>query len=214
MTHVPLTTAIAVAAALSACAPGPDPAEALYVAQLSGLNDSVTGRAAMGEARFALRGDQLVITVDVSGVPGGMAHWQHVHGFVDGHASSCPTAASDANGDGIIDLTETEPVAGTTMVPLHGDPVSLDIPRDAYPAAAATGALAYTDTVSLAALQEAFGKTFNGQPLSLGHRVIFVHGVPATTELPASVASLGPIPAQVTLPIACGTITQVTQPDN
>jgi hypothetical protein len=39
--------------------------------------------------------------------------------------------------------------------------------------------------------------------------VVFVHGIPAASKLPASVASLGPIPTQVTLPIACGKITRV-----
>jgi hypothetical protein len=35
---------------------------------------------------------------------------------------------------------------------------------------------------------------------------VFIHGVPSTTTLPASAASLGKIPAQVTVPIACGKI--------
>jgi hypothetical protein len=35
---------------------------------------------------------------------------------------------------------------------------------------------------------------------------VYIHGVPSATQLPSSVASLGPIPAQVTLPIACGKI--------
>ena len=40
--------------------------------------------------------------------------------------------------------------------------------------------------------------------------VVFIHGIPAASKLPASVASLGPIPAHVTLPIACGRITRPT----
>ena len=36
-----------------------------------------------------------------------------------------------------------------------------------------------------------------------------MHGVPLATKLPSSVASLGTIPAQVTLPIACGKITRL-----
>jgi hypothetical protein len=38
--------------------------------------------------------------------------------------------------------------------------------------------------------------------------VVFIHGIPAASTLKASVASLGPIPGQVTLPIACGKITR------
>lgn len=47
---------------------------------------------------------------------------------------------------------------------------------------------------------------FDGQSLDLERRVLFVHGAPAEMDLPATVGSLGPIPAQTTLPIACGTI--------
>jgi hypothetical protein len=65
--------------------------------------------------------------------------------------------------------------------------------------------------VSLSALQAAFGKAFDGQKLDLDRRVVFLHGVPATSRLKASVASLGPIPAQVTLPIACGEITRAKE---
>ncbi|HMN56213.1 MAG TPA: hypothetical protein PKE15_03120, partial [Ottowia sp.] len=67
----------------------------------------------------------------------------------------------------------------------------------------------YHETVSLPALEQAFAKAFPGQQLDLNKRVVFIHGVPAGTALPASVQSLGPIPAQVTLPIACGQIERV-----
>ena len=71
--------------------------------------------------------------------------------------------AADKNGDGIIDLIETEPMSGTTMVPFHDNPVSMQIVN--FPA----------------------------------------------TKLPATVASLDDVPAQVTLPIACGKIEKVSQ---
>jgi hypothetical protein len=58
----------------------------------------------------------------------------------------------------------------------------------------------------MSALEAAFAKTFDGQKLDLDRRVVFVHGVPPTTTLPTSSASLGTIPAQVTVPIACGQI--------
>jgi hypothetical protein len=186
-----------------------DQSNAVYVAHLSALNTTVTGRAATGEVRFVIKGDSLTITVDARGLPKNITHWQHFHGFTDGRQSNCPTRAADANGDGIIDLIETEPMAGTTMVPFHSDPVSIDVPRDTYPKATATGMLQYRKTVSLSALQDAFGKAFNGQKLDLDRRVVFIHGIPAATTLPASVASLGNIPAQVTLPIACGKITRL-----
>ena len=183
--------------------------DAVYVARLAALNTTVTGSKAAGEATFTIKGDSLTIAVNASGVPKDIEHWQHFHGFTDGRAAACPAPSADANHDGIIDVVETGAAAGTTMVPFSGDPVSMDVLHGTYPKASATGALQYRETVSLNALEAAFAKAFDGQKLDLDRRVVFVHGVPAASKLPASVASLGPIPAQVTLPIACGKITRV-----
>lgn len=77
------------------------------------------------------------------------------------------------------------------MVPSNDDPVAMDIPRETYPTSTVAGTLRHEKTVSLAALEGAFGTAFDGQGLA------------------ASVASLGPIPAHVTLPIACGEMNPV-----
>jgi hypothetical protein len=180
-----------------------------YVAHLVALNGKVTGRQAVGEARFRIRGDSLTVSIRMRDVPGDVMHLQHFHGFADGHQSTCPTRVADKNGDGIIDLIETEPAVGTTMVPFHDDPVSMEIVKDTYPKASGSGSYRYKKTVSLRALQEAFGAKFGGQQLALDRRVVMIHGVPSATQLPTSVASLGDIPAQVTLPIACGAIKRV-----
>jgi hypothetical protein len=216
-----LTPAVVTAAALAlaSCSRGQNAevdaapewarAETVYLARLGPLNTSVTGSKASGKVTFAVTGDTLRITNDASGLPPGMSHWQHFHGFKNGRDAVCPTNAADANGDGIIDLIETEPVSGTTMVPFNDDPVAMDIPNDTYPSSTATGTLHYEKAVSLADLEGAFGKAFEGQELDLDSRVVFIHGVSSETALAASVASLGPIPAQVTLPIACGKIERV-----
>lgn len=188
-----------------------DQSNAAYVAHLSALNTTVTGLKTVGEATFAINGDSLTIAVNASGLPKDIEHWQHFHGFTDGRQATCPAKAADANGDGIIDVVETGVAAGTTMVPFSGDPVSMDVPHGTYPRASATGTLQYKQTVSLSALQTAFAKTFDGQKLDLDRRVVFIHGIPAASKLKASVASLGPVPAQVTLPIACGKISRVKE---
>jgi hypothetical protein len=202
-----VTAALVAAAAmglLPAMAGAQEPT--VYVAKLVPLNTTITGKAAAGTVRFTVKGDSLTIATDATGLPKSITHWQHFHGFKDGRAAACPAQSADANRDGIIDLIETEPAAGTTMVPFIDNPVSMDVAHGTYPKATAAGALHYRQTVSLSALQEAFGKAFEGQKLDLDKRVVFLHGVPSDTKLPASVASLGPIPAQVTLPIACGKI--------
>ena len=188
-----------------------DQSNAVYVAHLSALNTTVTGLKTVGEARFTIKGDSLTIAVNASGLPKDIEHWQHFHGFADGRQAACPATSADANHDGIIDVVETGATAGTTMVPFSSDPVSMDVPHGTYPKASATGTLRYQETVSLSALQAAFAKAFEGQKLDLDRRVVFIHGIPAASTLKASVASLGPIPAQVTLPIACGRISRAKE---
>ena len=182
-------------------------ADVTYKAELSPLNSKTAGSEARGEATFTISGDQLTIHVSAKGVSPNMRHLRHLHGFAKGdRKAKCPAARNDKDGDGIIDLIETEPVAGTTMVPFHDDPVSMEIVKDTYPAAGADGSYSYEKTISLKALKDVFAAKFPGQQLALDRRVVFLHGVPASTKLPATVASLDGIPAQVTLPIACGEI--------
>jgi hypothetical protein len=185
------------------------PSESVYLAQLHPMNSKVTGLQASGEARLAVSGDTLTITIRAQRVPPDLVHWQHFHGFTDNRAATCPTAKADANSDGIIDLIETEPTAGTTMVPFTDDPAAMDVAHGTYPKASTAGTYTYRQTVPLKELTAAFAKTFKDQALDLDRRVIFIHGVVATSTLPTSVASLGPIPADVTLPIACGKIERV-----
>lgn len=182
------------------------PAHAVYVAHLQPMNTGVTKTKTTGEARFTVDGDKLTIDVRVHGAPPDTVHWQHFHGFADGQAASCPSAAADANHDGIVDLIETGTASGTTMVPFITDPASMDVAHGTYPKTDAHGAYHYHEVVSLTALDAAFTKAFPGQQLDLAKRVVYIHGVPDATKLPATVQSLGPIPAQVTLPIACGRI--------
>jgi hypothetical protein len=184
--------------------------EVVYRAELRPLNVSVTESVGAGEVLYTRAGDQLTISVTAEDVPSGIEHWQHFHGFAEGDQGAiCPGADADQNGDGIIDVTETGPVAGTTMVPFHDDPVSMEVVRDTYPTADAGGSYTYTKTVSMSALEGSFAAMFGGQQLDLDRRVVFLHGVPASTTLPASVASLGDIPAHVTLPIACGEVRKI-----
>ncbi|MGH8234132.1 MAG: hypothetical protein ACREPU_08040 [Rhodanobacteraceae bacterium] len=205
--HLHALTAGILAATVSAAGiAAAAPAHAVYVAHLQPLNTAITHTSTTGEARFVVNGNKLTVTIDVHGAPPDMVHWQHFHGFKDGQAATCPSMAEDANHDGIIDLIETGKTSGTTMVPFITHPASMDIAHGTYPEADATGNYHYQETVSLKALDAAFAKEFPGQRLDLAKRVVFIHGVLTRTRLPPTVASLGPIPAQVTLPIACGRI--------
>lgn len=183
-------------------------ADAVYVAELQPMNTDVTSQATTGKAKLIVNGDQLTAIIKVHNAPPNIVHWQHFHGFKDGSEASCPSLAQDANGDDIVDLIETNPVSGKTMVPFIKNPASMKVANGTYPTASAKGSYTYRQTIPLDKLRKVFQKTFGGD-LDLASRVIYIHGVPADISLPGSVASLGPIPAQTTLPIACGAFKRI-----
>lgn len=197
-----------VALAASGAGIAATPAHQVYEAHLQPLNTQVAKGDTRGTAKLTINGDKLTIAVEVHGAPPDTIHWQHFHGFPNGQPASCATMA-DAGADGILDLTETEQASGTTMVPFDTHPAKMDVAHGTYPKANAHGDYRYSETVSLKALDAAFAKQFPGQKLDLANRVVYIHGVPSDTKLPDTVKSLGPIPAQVTIPIACGKLEAV-----
>ncbi|HMN20155.1 MAG TPA: hypothetical protein PKA16_02055 [Ottowia sp.] len=203
-----LAAALLATGGLAGCVSSSDsaPTTQSYIAQLQPMNTAVTRTAATGTARFTVSGDRLTIDIDAQGTPPNTVHWQHFHGLTGPGGARCATMAADANHDGIVDLIETGPASGTTMVPFTQDPASMEVAHGQYPSAGPDGRYHYHQVVSLKALDAAFAKAFPGQALDLDRRVVLIHGVPASTPLPHSVQSLGPIPATTTLPIACGQI--------
>lgn len=201
------------ASALVAFLAGPPatPGEAAerYIAKLVPLNAEKIGTSASGTAELQVADGKLTVSVDVKGLTPGLMHLQHFHGFPDGRDATCPTAKEDTNGDGYVDLIETEPVAGTTMLPFHAHPATLEIPNDTYPVADKNGAAQYLHSDSVAELEKALKEKFKIPGLDLAKRVIFIHGVASNAELPDSVKSLPGVPAQVTIPVACGKIEAV-----
>lgn len=187
---------------------------AVYEAELRPLNPSVNGQGVTGRAVFTVGTDgDLTVEVDARGLavasPLGI-HAQHIHG-----GPECPTRADDANGDRIVDVIEGVPVYGPILVPLDGDLADLGSQVDTFPAAtsrkgrSAFGEIDYAATASVTALDEALMQAGFDDGLALGTRHIVVHGVAASTELPETVQTLGGLPAQVTLPVACGEIRRV-----
>ena len=188
-----------------------EPLTQIYEAQIQSLNSNVTNLQTSGKARFVIDGNKMHITIDIKNAPPAIEHWQHFHGFTDEGIATCASESEDVNGDGIIDVVETETVSGTTMVPFNKLPAEMDIPTDTYPVADDNGSYHYEIDVSLDDLESAFANAFGGSELNLDSRVIYIHGVPSDTNLPETVASLGDIPAHVTLPIACGKIEKVEE---
>jgi hypothetical protein len=177
-----------------------------YIAELMPLNATTLDRTVSGTARFTVDNGELTITISADGLAPRIMHMQHYHGFPGGDDATCPMPQADTNGDGFIDLIETEPMAGTTMVPLHTDPASLEIASDTYPVADGEGAIRYQQIVSVDELRQALDDKFGVPEPELEKRVVFLHGIPSDADLPESVQSLPGVPAQMTLPVACGVI--------
>ena len=177
-----------------------------YVAKLAPLNADKIGTSASGTANLEIVDGKLNVTIDLIGLSPNLMHLQHYHGFIDGKDATCPTAAADANGDGYVDLIETEPTSGVTMLPFHAHPATLEIATDTYPVADKSGAAHYTHTDDVATLDKALKEKLKATGLELSKRVIIIHGVPTDTKLPDTVKSLPGVPAQITIPVACGKI--------
>jgi len=177
-----------------------------YVAEINEMNPELTQSEVSGQAIFIIADDVLTISMAVKGLAPNKMHLQHFHGFISGEKATCPPSNADTNGDGVIDLIETEPYAGTTLVPFNGAPIELQIKSDSYPIADADGLATYQITIPLKKLETAVKKEYGIDKLSLENRVIFIHGIPEDMPLPDTVKSLPGVPAFVTVPIACGVI--------
>lgn len=128
--------------------------------------------------------------------------------------SRCPTAADDANGDGYVDVVEAMTASGQMLVPLDNDLKAQDA-GGTFPSGAN---YSYDESTSYATMladlqapdtntSDTLVKLGAGQDLNIGSRVVIVHGVPASTTLPATVQGVGTLTAQQTLPIACAVLT-------
>lgn len=126
-----------------------------FVAKLQALNGNKIGTSASGMADLKIEDGKLTTTIDLAELPPGIMHLQHFHGFIDGKDAVYPTADTDSNKDGFIDLVETEPFAGITMVPFHAHPTSLEIANDTYPKVDKEDGAHYSNTVSVADLEAA-----------------------------------------------------------
>ncbi len=175
-----------------------------YRAEITALNESVTGKMPSGTASLQIKGDSLTINIELSDLPPDMMHLQHYHGFIDGRDATCASMDQDGNNDGVIDLIETKKVSGVTLVPFHDDPVSLEIKTETYPVADNQGKASYEKTLSLTQLEKNLRKKHNITTLLFQNRVVYIHGINPEKSLPETIQSLPEVPAHITLPIACG----------
>jgi hypothetical protein len=199
-----VTLAGALALGLAGAGVATAPAAETYRATLVPMNAKATHTEVRGEARVTVSGSDVTFELNAQGLPPSMMHMAHLHGFDGDRNATCPGTQADVNNDGIVDLLETEPTSGVTMMPFNAQPAALKIASDTYPMASKDGQVAYRQQFSLAELSSAMSTEFKGASPDFAKRVIFVHGIPATTHLPETGASLPGVPAHITIPIACG----------
>lgn len=190
----------------------PAPEKGVFAAQLSSANTSVAGNTA-GAVEITVNGDDVTVRLQVTGSPIGV-HAQHIH-----TGTACPTPANDANGDGIVDAVEATNVSGKVLIPFDDDINSQEAGKDVYP----TGPIyTYTKSGSYAQIisdltttdpnpNDPFVKLPAGTTqIGLEGKVVEIHGVPPTTNLPNTVASADPTKSpHQQLPIACGVLTKI-----
>lgn len=187
----------------------------VYEADLTALNATGGIEAAEGTARLTIADGRFTARVTASSVKPGALHVQHIHATAE-----CPPPSADTNGDGYIDVIEGVPFYGEILVPLDGDLSAQAAGAMGFPAANAEGQVDYTQSTSLDALladlraedpnpDDAITRLGEGEDLGLEGRHVVVHGVSPDMELPSTVQTIGELPPQVSLPVACGPATQV-----
>lgn len=191
-----------------------------YAVSLTALNTGAGDNNASGIGSITVEGNSIKVKLAMAGTPANITHIQNIF-----TSTSCPDSSADANGDGFIDVTEGVPYYGQILIPLDGNLDSQSAGAGGYPTSNNLGVFSYNGSGRLDRMiadlrlpdpdiTDAVAKLNVGENLNLAGRHIVIHGVPSNTNLPDTVASIGNMPSEATLPIACGVITRVTTGDD
>lgn len=187
-------------------------ADGVYHAHLRPLNPHSSGFLPHGGATFRVTGDKLSVTSYLDDAYG-VTHRQSVH-----VGTSCPTAAHDKNGDGMIDYNEALKAVGPVMIPLDEDLSSQEKGSEIYPRGSS---FTYNETGFVSEmvnnLYEAdpvpgdeIVKFSRGQGMKLVGRVVLVHGTYAASDLlPTTLGTRGTDATNLSLPVVCGVISSL-----
>ena len=190
-----------------------------YTVTLTALNSDLAGEVE-GEGTFIIDQNDFTAEIQVDNAPADIVHLQHI---TTGEA--CPTDADDINDDGIIDVVEGVAQYGPIIVPLDGDLLTQAGGIEWYPTADQAGSYFYSQTANLEDMlndlraedenpDDPIVKLGEGEELDLEGKHVIIHGVPESVELPDTAASVLGLPANATLPIACGIIEREDSGDN
>ena len=145
----------------------------LFSAELEPVNQDMHGMAINGTASISIVNNMVTFQVNAYNLPADIMHLQHLHGYKDNRMDAqCPPETADKNNDEIIDLIETRDFTGVTLIPLHENPVSLEIKTESYPVANSNGTIDYGETVDLNELGEAVSQKYGINNLDFSELVI------------------------------------------
>jgi hypothetical protein len=176
-------------------------AEGTYRSVLRPMNNSLSGFLPNGFAEIRIEGDNAKIKTLLDD-DARVTHMQSIH-----MGTRCPNASDDTNGDGVIDIEESYRASGDAFIPLDGDLNSAEKGAGNYPIGRG---FTYLKSAELTSLQTDT-RMRTQQNLNLGGRVILIHGVDASTSLPATVATREGMTAQASVPVVCGVIQRIHQ---
>ncbi len=176
------------------------------------LSDTMGNNSgSQAKAKVKLNGDSMTVHIKGTGFTPNMPHAQHFHGSFEENADfTCPTSASDKDGDGQVNTEEGLPQYGNIIISLttKGDtsPES-GLAVDRMPVADDNGNLSYKRTIEL--------------PAGAGDRIrnlhIVQHGLDVNGNDKYDLEGLGEstfaqslgvegIPEEATNPATCGTV--------
>lgn len=189
--------------------------DGFYLATFQTMNTHLVGTIP-GSASFTRKEDRLFVWLRLfAGAPKAW-HMQAVY-----TGTRCPTMSDDTNGDGFIDIVETQAVVGKVLIPLDSDPGTQASGRAFYPLGDLSGSYHYERVVSFNRFfrdlqsedheaADNIVKLAAGEGLQIEGKVVVIQGITEETELPETVATFGRHRAFQTLPIACGVYQKVT----
>lgn len=189
--------------------------QGIYRAVLKPLNTNVAP-GTTGAVEIKIQGDDVIVESNVTGAPAGVKHLQNLTLL-----TACPDESNDVNNDLHIDIVEAAASAGPILIPLDSN-LSTQLDGLSFgPIANGSGSYVYRRSTSLTELLsdlrapdpdslDAFVKLPEGSDLNLAGKVVIIHGVSASSELPASIATIGELSAAQSLPIACGKLVRIT----
>ncbi len=159
-----------------------------------------------GTGQMSYLGDDFTVSLEMAKVPRSRSITQRVFN------GRCPDAASDANGDGYIDLAEAIETLGHPIIDLDRNINTRTSGRGVFPVSDALGMYSYSQKGLLTRIREDVRKVLGPDAeISLGDSVVLIQGLPRSYTLPKTVASMDGKPAIETLPLACGRIREIIE---